>query len=71
MGTIRKKTADILSFDNLFITISKFTSIQSWLHVFETIEAGIAAIADMLSPNEIWAMIGVPAAIPVTIMVGL
>ena len=31
----------------------EFTSIQSWLHVFETIEAGIAAIADMLSPNEI------------------
>ena len=50
----------------------KFTSIQSWLHVFEIREAGLAAVADMLNPNEIWAMIGVPiAAVIAAIMVGL
>ena len=50
----------------------EFTSIQSWLHVFEIREAGLAAVADMLTPNEIWAMIGVPIAARVAaIMVGL
>ena len=50
----------------------EFTSIQSWVHVFEIREAGLAAVAPMLSPNEIWAMIGVPIAARVpAIMVGL
>ena len=48
-----------------------FTSIQSWVHVAEIKEEGEAAIPPMLSPNEIWAIIGVPIAIPETIMVGL
>ena len=48
-----------------------FTSIQSWVHVAEIMAEGEAAIAPMLSPNEIWAITGVPIAIPATIMVGL
>jgi hypothetical protein len=31
----------------------EFTSIQSWVHVFEIREAGLAAVAPMLNPNEI------------------
>ena len=50
----------------------EFTSIQSWLHVFEIREAGLAAVADMLNPNEIAAETGVPiAAVIAAIMVGL
>ena len=50
----------------------EFTSIQSWLHVFEINDAGFAAVADMLNPNEIAALIGVPiAAVIAAIMVGL
>ena len=50
----------------------EFTSIQSWVHVFEIREAGLAAVAPMLTPNEIWVVIGVPiAARIVDIMVGL
>ena len=50
----------------------EFTSIQSWLHVFEIIDAGLAAIDEMLNPNEIAALTGVPiAAVMVAIMVGL
>ena len=50
----------------------EFTSIQSWLHVFEIIEAGLAAIDEMLNPNEIAALAGVPiAAVIAAIMVGL
>ena len=48
-----------------------FTSIQSWVHVFEIKADGEAAIPPMLTPNEIWAITGVPIAIPATIMVGL
>ena len=48
-----------------------FTSIQSWVHEAEIKAEGEAAIPPMLSPNEIWAAIGVPIAIPDTIMVGL
>ena len=48
-----------------------FTSIQSWVHEAEIKADGEAAIPPMLSPNEIWAAIGVPIAIPDTIMVGL
>ena len=50
----------------------EFTSIQSWLHVFEIILAGFAAMDEMLNPNEIAALIGVPiAAVVAAIMVGL
>ena len=50
----------------------EFTSIQSWLHVFEIIDAGLAAIDEMLNPNEIAALAGVPiAAVIAAIMVGL
>ena len=31
----------------------EFTSIQSWVHVAEIREAGLAAVAPMLTPNEI------------------
>ena len=48
-----------------------FTSIQSWVHEAEIKAEGEAAIPPMLSPNEIWAIIGVPIATPVTIMVEL
>ena len=48
-----------------------FTSIQSWVQSAEIKAEGEAAIPPILSPNEIWAAIGVPIAIPVTIMVGL
>ena len=48
-----------------------FTSIQSVVHVFEINEAGMASIPPTLTPNEIWAITAVPAAIPATIMVGL
>ena len=50
----------------------ELTSIQSWVHVFEIREAGLAAVAPMLTPNEIWAMTGVPIAARIAaIMVGL
>ena len=41
------------------------------VHVFEIKEEGMAAIPPTLTPNEIWAITAVPAAIPATIMVGL
>ena len=41
------------------------------VHVFEIKEEGEAKIPPTLTPNEIWAAIGVPIAIPATIMVGL
>ena len=50
----------------------ELTSIQSLVHVFEIREAGLARVGPTLTPNEIWASIGVPIAARIAaIMVGL